>query len=99
MLQRRVVRASDELRAYERGLRIRAQRPLAEAVAQDLGLSADDLEPRMAAAAILTLFDLLGDEWDADPGAGLETGLESVDRVLRFIDGGIAALRGLASRP
>ncbi len=68
----------------------RVQESLAAAIAHDLGASADDLEPRMAAAATLTVFELLGGhEDDADPA---ET-LAAIDRALLFIAGGISALR------
>jgi AcrR family transcriptional regulator len=94
-LRQRVVRANEDLRNYERGLFARAQRPIAEAIAVDLGMSADDLEPRMAAAATLTILEQLGGEFGpASEGVAAATALEPLDRVLVFVDGGIAALRG-----
>ena len=66
------------------------RRCIAAAIARDLGASADDLEPRMAAAATLTVFELLGgDEDDGDPAEALA----AIDRALLFIGGGISALR------
>jgi AcrR family transcriptional regulator len=89
--RRRVIRADDGLRAYEHHHALRAQRVIAAAIAQDLGVAADDLEPRMAAAATFTVFDLLGEDYDSgDPVEALAV----VDRALRFIEGGISALRG-----
>jgi AcrR family transcriptional regulator len=88
--RRRVIRADDALRAYEHHHARRAQALIAAAIAQDLGLSADALEPRMAAAATLTVFDLLGEDYDtADPADALAV----VARALQFIEGGIGALR------
>ena len=58
--RRRVIRADDALRAYEHHHTLRVQQIIAAVIAHDLGVSADDLEPRMAAAATLTVFDLLG---------------------------------------
>ena len=53
-------------------------------------VAADDLEPRMAAAATVTVFELLGKhDDDADPAEALA----AVDRALQFISGGISALR------
>ena len=68
----------------------RVQESLAAAIARDLGVAADDLEPRMAAAATLTVFELLGEhDDDADPAEALAV----IDRALLFIAGGISALR------
>ena len=57
---------------YEHHSCARVQERLAAAIARDLGASADDLEPRMAAAATLTVFELLGrHDDDADPAEAL----------------------------
>ena len=88
--RRRVVRADDELRAHEHRYMRRVQEIIAAAIARDLGVSADDLEPRMAAAATLTVFELLGEDYHtADPAEALAV----MDRALLFIGGGISALR------
>ncbi len=88
--RRRVIRADDGLRAHEHHLMRRVQESIAAAIARDLGVSAEDLEPRMAAAATLTVFDLLGEDYGAaDPAEALAV----VDRALVFIGGGISALR------
>ena len=85
---------------HEHRLMLRAQDAIAAAIARDLGVSATDLEPRMAAAATVTIFELLGevlepacvgDPDDAQPPRA-ET-LEVVDRALLFIGAGIRALR------
>ena len=86
--------------AYEHRLMLRAQDAIAAAIARDLGVSATDLEPRMAAAATVTIFELLGEvlepAWLGDPDDAqpprAET-LEVVDRALLFIGAGIRALR------
>jgi AcrR family transcriptional regulator len=99
-LRRRIVQTDERLRAYEHRLMLRAQDAIAAAIARDLGVSATDLEPRMAAAATVTIFELLGevleptclgDPDDAQPPRA-ET-LEVVDRALLFIGAGIRALR------
>ena len=88
--RRRVVRADDGLRAHEHRYMRRVQEIIAAAIARDLGVSADDLEPRMAAAATLTVFELLGEDYHtADPAEALAV----MDRALLFIGGGISALR------
>jgi AcrR family transcriptional regulator len=92
-LQRRVIAANEELRAHQHEVLRRAHRPIAEAFARDLGQDPADLEPRMAAAATLTVFELLGDDWKRAPGRDLRAELGGVDLIVRFIDGGTAALR------
>ena len=87
--RRAVIDADEELCAYEHRFLARAQAALTEAFAADLGVAPDALEPRMAAAATVTVFELLGR--DMDPA---ESPLAALDRALVFIGGGIGALRG-----
>ena len=86
--RRAVIDADEDLCAYEHRFMARAQAALTEAFAADLGVAADALEPRMAAAATVTVFELLGK--DLDPG---DAPLAALDRALVFIGGGIGALR------
>jgi AcrR family transcriptional regulator len=86
--RRAVIDADDDLRAYEHRYMARAQAALTEAFAADLGAGPDALEPRMAAAATVTVFQLLGR--DLDPA---ESPLAALDRALVFIGGGVGALR------
>jgi AcrR family transcriptional regulator len=88
--RREVVDADESLRARERHYMLRTQDVLARAFATDLGLDAEALEPRMAAAATITVFELLGR--DVEPG-DQQRALEALDRALVFIGGGIGALR------
>jgi hypothetical protein len=70
---------------------MRMQDAIAAAIARDLGAHADDLEPRMAAAAMFTIFELLGEGTEERPR---DKSIEQLDRALLFIAGGIRALRG-----
>jgi AcrR family transcriptional regulator len=88
--RREVIDADESLRARERHYMLRTQAVLARAFAKDLGMDPEALEPRMAAAATLTVFELLGR--DVDPGDPA-TALDALDRALVFIGGGIRALR------
>ena len=88
--RREVIHADESLRARERHYMLRTQQVLARAFATDLGLEVEALEPRMAAAATITVFELLGR--DVEPGDP-QTALEALDRALVFIGGGIGALR------
>jgi AcrR family transcriptional regulator len=87
--RRRVIQASEALRTYERRFLAEAQDAIAEAFAGDLGVEADALEPRMAAAATLTIFDVLGEDLET---SGARTHA-LIDRALLFIGSGIRALR------
>jgi hypothetical protein len=89
--RRAVIDADEDLCAYEHRFLARAQEALTEAFAADLGAGPDALEPRMAAAATMTVFELLGR--DLEPAA---SPLAALDRALVFIGGGIGALRGEA---
>jgi AcrR family transcriptional regulator len=86
--RRAVIDADEALCAYEHRFMSRAQTALTEAFAADLGAGPDALEPRMAAAATMTVFEVLGR--DLDPA---ESPLAALDRALVFIGGGIGALR------
>jgi AcrR family transcriptional regulator len=88
--RRAVIDADEDLRAYERRFFVRAQVALAEAFAEDLRVAPDALEPRMAAAASVTVFELLGRDVH---GSSPEDALAALDRALVFIGGGIGALR------
>jgi AcrR family transcriptional regulator len=87
-LRRDVIDADEDLCAYEHRFMARAQTALTEAFAADLAVGPDALEPRMAAAATVTVFQLLGR--DLEPG---DSPLAALDRALVFIGGGIGALR------
>jgi AcrR family transcriptional regulator len=89
---RRVIDADDGLRAYEHRFVLRAQEALAEAFARDLGVGVGELEPRMAAAATMTIFVLLGEDEDVhgDPTRAMAV----IERALLFIGAGVRALRG-----
>ena len=87
--RRAVIDADEALCAYEHRFMARAQAALTEAFAADLGVGPDALEPRMAAAATMTVFEVLGRDLDPRP----ERPLAALDRALVFIGGGIGALR------
>ena len=88
--QRRVIDADERLRAYEKRVLERAQRAIARSIARDLGVPADNLEARLAAAATMTVFELLGEQ--LEPGGAVDP-MPAVDRALLFIGAGIRALR------
>jgi AcrR family transcriptional regulator len=89
-MQRRVIDADERLRGHEQRILGRAQRAIAESIARDLGVPADGLEPRLAAAATMTVFELLGEHLER---GGSVDPMPAVDRSLLFIGAGIRALR------
>jgi AcrR family transcriptional regulator len=89
--RRRVIRSDERLSAHEQRHTLQARETIAAAIARDLGVAADALEPRIAAAATLTVFDVLAE------GDGVRDPAEAaavVDRALLFIGAGIRALGG-----
>lgn len=99
---REVIDADEALLAYEKRYMAHGERLIADAMARDLGASPHDLEPRMAAAATIALFDVLDEHHDSGP-RGCEPGgsaprrtdeiLGLLDRALLFIGAGIRALQ------
>lgn len=99
-LSRRVIDAEPELRAYERAVMGEIVDVLRLEFARDLGRDEDDLEPRMAAAATMAVFEVLGDHFkqgpepvaeELRPELRAEVGAQ-IDHAVRFIAAGIEAL-------
>lgn len=100
--QRGVVDSDPGLQAYEQRIRAEAEQMIAVSIADDLGASPDDLEPRMAAAATFAIFGVFGDhKHGEDEGVHdrAKEGLLLLDRALRFVDAGIRALRAGDDEP
>ncbi len=94
--QQKVIDNEEALRAHERAIVREFELVLADGLAVDLAQEPTDLEPRLAAAAAMAVFDLLGDE-RRERAEGelppLDEQLEKLDQALTFITGGVAALR------
>lgn len=95
--QRLVIDREEPLAAHERALMREVETTLARGLAVDLGLGPSELQPRMAAAAAMAVFDLLQEEEGSARLEGelppVEQQLELLDQALAFITGGVAALR------
>lgn len=96
----RVIEAEPALRAFE----LRTEAALADVlrgeIARDLDRDEDELEPRMAAAATVAVFEVLGDFFKPEvhrKGDDLDTVREEflafVDRAMVFVLAGVEALR------
>ena len=94
--QQKVIDNEAALRAHEQAVMRDFELVLADGLALDLGMGSTDLEPRLAAAATMAVFDLLGDERKGRAEGELpplDEQLEKLDQALTFITGGVAALR------
>lgn len=97
-IQRRVVAGEDSLLIRKRASAAYVQELMAEGIARDLGLLPEDLEPRMAAAAMAAIFELLEGEHGIPTGEGgvadwYAEAMLLMDRVVLFVNGGVRALR------
>ena len=95
--RRRVIASDEQLQHHERRLMVQAEGLLARAIAADLGQTADALEPRMVAAALLATFHVLGADRDAaiagDRALSPGEALPALDRALLFVGAGVRALQ------
>jgi AcrR family transcriptional regulator len=98
---RGVIAREEALQSYGHRFTARIEELIAAAIATDLGLSADDLEPRIAAAATTAIFSFLGAHRDQQerelPGEAARAQADEVlavlDRALTFVGAGIRALQ------
>jgi hypothetical protein len=78
------------MRAHIAGL----ESVLAESIAKDLGADSDDVRPALVAASMTAAFIAVRERFEADEdGMNHERGMEIVDQVLEFLQGGLAALQ------
>ncbi len=104
-MQRRVIAATPCLQAYSKRFIAEGESLVAQAIAEDLGGSPDDLEARMASAATLAIFSVLNAHKSAPDVAkghapeaeceqhSREHAIELLDRALLFVSAGIRALQ------
>jgi AcrR family transcriptional regulator len=92
--RRAIIDADESLRQRERGQLEHAERLIAAAVARDTGGAPSDLVPQMAASATVALLTMLERRQSGqEPGPlSAEQGLALVDRVVSFLNGGMAAV-------
>jgi len=85
----RLVRESESLAAHSEHLRGKFADLIAEAVAEDLGDAPDDLRPRLVSAAAAAAMGVIDDMPDDD----VDQPMETIDDLLAFLRGGLAALQ------
>jgi AcrR family transcriptional regulator len=88
-LRKRLIRENESLAAHSRHLMGKFADLLGEAVAQDLGDEPGDLRPRLVAAAATAAIGVIDDMPDDD----VEHSVETLDSLLAFLRGGLAALQ------
>jgi AcrR family transcriptional regulator len=87
-LRQRLVRENESLTAHSQHLRGKFAELFAEAVARDLGDEPEDLRPRLVAAAATAAMAVIDDQAEED-----EHSMETLDSLLAFLRGGLAALQ------
>jgi AcrR family transcriptional regulator len=87
--RQRLISENQSLAAHSQHLNGKFAELLAEAVAQDLGDEPTDLRPRLVAAATAATIGVIEDLPDED----VEQPVETIDSLLTFLRGGLAALQ------
>jgi AcrR family transcriptional regulator len=91
----RLIRENETLAAHSQFLKSKFAELLAEAVAEDLGDEPGDLRPRLVAAAGAAAMGVLEDLPEDDG----EHSRETIESLLAFLRGGLAALQEQGSEP
>jgi AcrR family transcriptional regulator len=84
-----LVRSTPSLQVREREHRAEFEQLIAESIADELGLPADSLRPRLVAAAAVAALAALADDEAHAPAQALAL----VEEALTFLEGGLDALR------
>ena len=87
--RKRLMRENESLTAHSQHLLGKFADLLAEAVAKDLGDAPGDLRPRLVGAAATAAIGVIDDLPDDD----VEHSIETLDSMLAFLRGGLAALQ------
>jgi AcrR family transcriptional regulator len=87
----RLIRESESLAAHDQFLRSKFATLIADAVADDLGVPADDVRPRIVAASMAAAIEILQEL--PDQPEDVESAREILDALLSFLQGGLAALQ------
>jgi AcrR family transcriptional regulator len=89
LLRKRLVRENESLLAHSQYLKGKLGELIGDSVAEDLGEAPTDLRPRLVGAAFVAAIGLTEDMKDDE----LHHSAETVDSLLAFLRGGLAALQ------
>ncbi len=94
-LRRRIIAASERLRASERARSAPVERIIAQSIARDLNASREDIRPLLAAASVTVGFAAVRNRLLEGSGIPLshEQTLGILDQLLTFLRGGLEALQ------
>ena len=94
-LRRRIIVASDGLRASERARSAPLERIIAQSIARDLNAGREDVRPLLAAATVTVAFTVVRNRLLEGSGVPLshEETLGILDQMLTFLRGGLEALQ------
>ncbi len=94
-LRRRIIAASESLRASERARSAPLERLITQSIARDLNANHQDLRPLLAAASVTVAFTIIRNRLLEGSGIPLshEETLGILDQVLTFLRGGLEALQ------
>jgi AcrR family transcriptional regulator len=87
----RLIRESESLAAHDQFLRSKFASLVADAVADDLGVEPDDVRARIVAASMGAAIEILQEL--PDQADDVESARETIDALLSFMRGGLAALQ------
>jgi len=93
VLRKRLCREDEGLANFQGGVMARIHELLREAIARDLDEPPDALRPRLVAAAAVAALSSLDDSFDREPPVAKDEALAVLDDAIRFLRGGIEALR------
>ncbi len=94
-LRRRIIAASEGLRASERARSAPLERLIARSIARDLNASDEDIRPLLAAASVTVALTVVRNRLLDGSGVPLshEETLAMLDQILTFLRGGLEALQ------
>jgi AcrR family transcriptional regulator len=94
LLRKKVIAANPDLRMKMRAHIAGIESVLTESIAKDLGAGPDDVRPALVAASMTAAFTAVRDRMeDAGDDSSHEQGMEILDQVLEFLQGGLEALQ------
>ena len=96
-IRRALIRGTPSLAARERTLVAGLEQVIAEAVADELGVDHSSLRPRLVGAAAIAALDAIA--CLHDEGAADRSAEDVLDEALRFLQGGLDALRRSSPTP